>query len=72
MELKQQRGYVVHRAWAKGLSTPRYDSFWDGYDYQMDFTTEADLVKVIEEHYGLDWQKTVEIHQIQILETRIK
>ena len=73
MELNKQHGFVVHRAWNKARATPRYDFFWDGHDYNTDFNNEADLIEALNEAWGdEDWKPFTELHQVQILETRIK
>lgn len=62
----------MHRAWCKSLSVPRYQPFWDGKDYVFDFDSERDLIKAMEDYFGPDWKNSVEIHQFQVIQTRIK
>ena len=68
--LNQQVGYIVHRAWMRDAQ--RYWHCWDGYDLNSDFKTEEELVKEVEEYFGPDWRVGIEIHQIQVIEKRVK
>lgn len=72
MQLHEKRGYVVHRAFRTNSERPRYQAFYDGNDYHINFNNEQRVIEELEENFGKDWKaQGFEIHQVQVTEERI-